>query len=385
MKAYHSEIKVSPKSWDKEIKANLKKDWTIRYYYYCSEYPDGYHVRFKGMNHCKTLEERQALTAKLIEDEKNNLKKGYNPITQKFESLPFEENFISEETNFIEALNFALKQQTVISTIKSINDSIKLVSEAAEKTGIISKKISEIRKKDIRIILDSIMASGKSNDRFNKVKTNIGILFNYFVDLEIFDYNPLHFIKKKPHTPKIRKIFREEDLIKFMELKHINYKLWRILTMFYCSQTRITEFRNIKLSDVHFDKQYFIIFEKKGKRYQEVIKPINMHVSKLWEEVLSEAESEDEFLFCNDLLPGSTPCTEWSLSNKYRRWVKGKLNISVDMYALRHTFANFITKEYGMDEAQRALGHTTPKTTMIYAVDYKQDLLEKQKRLKLGM
>ncbi|CEJ71242.1 Tyrosine recombinase XerC [Chryseobacterium oranimense G311] len=170
-----------------------------------------------------------------------------------------------------------------------------------------------------------------------------------------------------------------------MDLKTINYKLWRILTMYYCSQTRITEFRNIKLSDVHFDKQYFIIFERKGKRYHEVIKPINIHVAKLWKEVLSEAEKDDLYLFCNDLIPGTNPCTEWSLSNKYRRWVKGKLGIEADMGSLRHTFANDITTNYGLEEAQKALGHTNQKTTRIYAVDYKEQLLEKQKQLKIGM
>lgn len=382
MKTYHSEIKVSPLTWEKDLKSNLKKDWTIRYIFYCPEHPNGVPIRFKGMNHCKTLAEKQFLTKQLIQDELNNLARGFNPITKEYEQKI---DFVTEETPFIQALHVALKQQKVESTIKSITDSIKLVTEASLKTGIVSKKIGEIKKKDIRVLLDFIVNQGKSNDRFNKVKTNIGILFNYFVDLEIFDFNPLHFIKKKPHSPKIRKIFRKEEIEKFMELKHLNYKLWRILTMYHCSQTRITEFRNVKLENVNFEKQYFIIFEKKGRRYHEVIKPINMYVANLWKEVLSEAEKDDIYLFCNDLIPGETACTEWSLSKKYTRWVKGKLGINVDMYALRHTFANFITLHYGMEEAQKALGHTTPKTTMIYAVDYKEHLLDKQKGLKTGM
>jgi len=334
------------------------------------------------MNRCKTLEEKQELTRFLIKEEVELLEKGYNPITKEFERTT---EFVSEHTPFIEALKIALEKSTLVpSTVKVIEDTIKLVSEAAFRLDLAVKPIGEIRKRDIRIILDYLLGKGYSNDRFNKVKTYLGILFNYFVDLEIFEHNFLHFIKKKPHTPKIRTIYRKDDLEKFLELKQMNYKLWRILMMYYCSQTRITEFRNIKLSDVHFEKQYFIIFEKKGKRYHEVIKPINIHVSNLWKEILSEAEKDDQYLFCNDLIPGEAPCTEWSLSNKYRRWVKKKLGIQADMYSLRHTFANFITKEYGIAEAQKALGHTTQTTTMIYAVDYKEDLLEKQKHLKTG-
>ena len=48
--------------------------------------------------------------------------------------------------------------------------------------------------------------------------------------------------------------------------------------MFYYSGCRISEFRNLKITDVDFKKQEFIIFEKKGKRYHEVKKPINISV-----------------------------------------------------------------------------------------------------------
>lgn len=383
MKTHYSTIKVTPANWEEDIQANLKKTWEIYYKFYSSDHPLGYPVRFKGMNRCDNLASKQDMTRFLISNEIENLANGYNPVSKKFEKN-FE--FLTEHTPFVEALNIAFgKLQLVESTIKVIKDTIKLVSEAAVKIGISTKGISEIRKKDIRMILDYLLAKGYSNDRYNKVKTYLGILFNYFVDLDIFEHNFIHFIKKRPHTPKIRSIFRKDDKEVFLNLKQINYKLWRFLTMFYSSQTRITEFRNVKLEDVNFDKQYFKIFERKGKRYHEVLKPINIHSAYLWREVLEEAEKDDEFLFCNDLIPGETPCTEYSLSNKYRRWVKGKLGINVDMYALRHTFANDIATTYGIPEAQKALGHTTQKTTEVYAVDYRENLLYQQTKLKTGM
>lgn len=383
MKTHYSTIKVTPADWEKNNKTNLNKTWEIYYKFFCPEHPLGYPVRFKGMNRCPTLKAKQDMTRFLINNEIENLSKGYNPITKVFEKTT---EFVTEQTPFVEALNIAFeKLQLVPSTIKSIKDTIKLVTEASIKIGISIKSISEIRKKDIRMILDYLLGKGYSNDRYNKVKTYLGILFNYFVDLDIFEHNFLHFIKKRPHTPKIRTIFRKDDKEKFLELKHINYKLWRFLTMYYSSQTRITEFRNVKLCDIHFDKQYFIIFEKKGKRYHEVMKPINIHVAKLWKELLDEVEKGDDYLFCNDLIPGIKPCAEFSLSNKYRRWVKGKLGIKVDMYALRHTFANDIANLYGIPEAQRALGHTTQKTTEVYAVDYRENLLNKQTKLKTSM
>jgi site-specific recombinase XerD len=382
MKQHHSQIKCYPISWDKNLKSNLAKTWEIQYTFYCPDHPNGHPVRFKGMNRCKTLEEKQEMTRYLIDLEKEKLEKGYNPITQEFETEHYE---VNEDTPFIRALNIALyKIKVSENTRLSMIDPVKLITVAANKTGKALMKISEVRKRDVRVMLDYILKQGYSNDRYNRVKANVGIIYNYFVDLEIFEHNYIHFIKKIPHTPKIRTIYRDKDKEKFEELKTSNYKLWRFLKLFYYSQSRITEFRNIKLSDVFYNKQYFIIFEKKGKRYHQVMKPINFDVSHLWNEVLLESKQGDVYLFSNKLQPGPEPCTKNSICNKYRFWVKEKLRINADMYALKHTFANDVTKQYGIYEAQKALGHTNQRTTEIYAVDYREDLLNQQKHIKTG-
>ena len=75
MKPHFSEIKVSPKSWKTKLQSNLKNDWTIYYNYFCDDFPNGKPIRFKGMNHEKTLEARQAATEILINNEIENLKK----------------------------------------------------------------------------------------------------------------------------------------------------------------------------------------------------------------------------------------------------------------------------------------------------------------------
>ena len=126
--------------------------------------------------------------------------------------------------------------------------------------------------------------------------------------------------------------------------------------MFYYSGCRISEFRNLKISDINFKKQEFVIFEKKGKRYHEVIKPININVAYLWKEILAKIQKDDEFLFSNGLIPGNTPITEAALSHRYRRWVVKKLGIKVDLYALRHTYLNDITTIYGISKAKDIAG-----------------------------
>ena len=317
MKNSHSEIKISPRTWEKNLKSNLKKEWYGYYYFYSTKYPLG-------------------------------------------------------------------KIKVASSTMEGIKYSLRLIKKATEKTGTSILEIGKVRKRDIRLILDTLLEMNYSNDRYNKVKANLGILYNYFVDLEIFEHNYIHFIKKLPHTPAIRKILRKDDKEKFEELKILNYELWRFCKMFYYSGCRISEFRNLKISDINFKKQEFVIFEKKGKRYHEVIKPININVVYLWKEILAKIQKDDEFLFSNGLTPGNTPITEAALSHRYRRWVVKKLGIKVDLYALRHTYLNDITTIYGISKAKDIAGHTNERTTRIYAVDYQENILNEQKKVYTG-
>ena len=382
MKNSHSEIKISPRTWEKNLKSNLKKEWYGYYYFYSTKYPLGKLIKFKGMNRIKNLEDRQNLTKYLINNEIDMLSRGYNPVTKEFETS---DNFITEHTPFLKALEIAkTKIKVASSTMEGIEYSLRLIKKATEKTGTSILEIGKVRKRDIKLVLDTILEAGYSNDRYNKVKANLGILYNYLVDLEIFEHNYIHFIKKLPHTPSIRKILRKDDKEKFEELKILNYELWRFCKMFYYSGCRISEFRNLKISDINFKKQEFVIFEKKGKRYHEVIKPININVAYLWKEISAKIQKDDEFLFSNGLIPGNTPITEAALSHRYRRWVVKKLGIKVDLYALRHTYLNDITTIYGISKAKDIAGHTNERTTRIYAVDYQENILNEQKKVCTG-
>lgn len=367
----HSEIKVYPKNWEKPNKTNLTKDWYIYYEF------NGKQIRFKGgINYCKTLEEKQSLTKKLIFEEIRNLQNGFNPITKEYESVHVA---VQETTPFVSALKIASEKIKIAkSTKEGIIHTLKIIEKASIKTGHAGVSISEIRKRDVRLILDEVLEMGYSNDRYNKIKTNLGILYNYLVDLEIFEHNYIHDIRKLPHTPKPKDIFRDNDIKKLNELKETNYKLWRFLMIFHCSQSRIIELRELKIENVDYRNQTFTVFEKKGKQYHNVLKPINIHTAHLWREVLDEVKEGDIYLFNNNYEPGTKPCTKNSFQNKYDLWVKEKLGITKTPYALRHTYANHIANTYGISEAQKALGHTNQKTTEIYAVDYRHNLVKKQ-------
>ena len=101
MKNSHSEIKISPRTWEKNLKSNLKKEWYGYYYFYSTKYPLGKLIKFKGMNRIKNLEDRQNLTKYLINNEIDMLSRGYNPVTKEFETS---DNFITEHTPILKSI-----------------------------------------------------------------------------------------------------------------------------------------------------------------------------------------------------------------------------------------------------------------------------------------
>jgi integrase len=382
----HSEIKVTPENWEKELKSNFKKEWYGYYYFFNEVYPKGKFIKFRGMNKAKTLRQKQEITRYLIENELKLLQSGYNPVTKKYETKEVDNlNLVSKNTLFINALKIASTKLKVSKpTLEGIEYAINIVAKFVEKTNLNLMKISEVRKRDIRLLLDEVIQAGYSNDRFNKVRAYLGILYNYFVDLEIFEYNYILSIKKLPHTPKKRVIMRSADKEKFEQLKGINYNLWRFCKMFYYSGSRISEFTNVKVNDVDLNKGEFIIFEKKGKQYHSVTKPINQNVLVLWEEILSKTKGKNTFIFGSQLSPDNEPISRYALQNRWKYWVKKTLGINVDLYALKHTYLNDVTRVYGISQAKDLAGHTSENTTRIYAVDYQEYLLEKQKQINTG-
>ena len=229
-----------------------------------------------------------------------------------------------------------------------------------------------------------MVKNGASNDRYNKIRAYLNICYNYFTQLEIFEFNYISAIEKLHHTPAKKEIFREPEKKKLAELENLHYPLWRFLNCLYFSGARIIELRNLLTEKVKLNENYFEVFVKKGKQYQWVKKPINHQVKHLWEELMEKSEGK-KYVFGNTLAPDDNPCTHDSFYLKYKRNVNKKLEIKRSPYALKHTFLNDITKAYGIEEARKLAGHSSEKTTMVYAVDYADMILEQQTKADVSL
>lgn len=184
----HSEIKVTPKTWEKSIKSNLEKTWEIYYTFYDRNHPEGIKVRFKGMNRAKTLEEKQEITRTMIANEIKNLERGYNPITNEY--VVEDEHLVSEFTPFVKACEIALKSfHGVESTIIDLNNSMKHIINYATILRLENKELKNITKGDIKQLLMKMTIDKHSNYRVNKTRAHLSKFFAHFTELDIFQVN----------------------------------------------------------------------------------------------------------------------------------------------------------------------------------------------------
>ncbi|KUY29548.1 tyrosine-type recombinase/integrase [Elizabethkingia ursingii] len=372
-------MKVYPKNWE-TLKSTIKKDWIVRY-----EYTDirgkTFPSSFKGMNHIKTHSERVELTKKLIEEQVFLLDRGWNPKTEEFEEVTELVLLINSETPFLQALDMALKTFSITEDSKA--DMVNTINHVKKYSSILKlhiKEIKNITKGDIKQLLITMSKDGHSNYRINKTRTHLSKCFAFFTELDIFQVNFIEGIKRLEHTPKIKKIIRtDSDWIKFHKLQSIHPKLHRFAIMFFYSGSRIEEMLGVTKDDVDLEKGIFYIMLKKGGKHIRTMRAINMNAYDLWEQVVNETGS-GQYLFSHNMKPGSD---REHRQSAYKLWKKNakKVDLNVTLYSLKYAFLNQVSKILGLPKSQELAGHTTDRTTKIYALDYKEHQVERNKNI----
>ena len=150
---YASELRVTPKNWRTLKKIN--SDWCIYYRYYDPVskqkglYPKGKLVRVRGMNNYHTVADRRKATLKILDDELDMLKAGYNPINGNIALVSNDAN-IDAHTPFVQALQLVEQNFNAAKSTKSdLQMIIRFVKEAAGQLGIENISISTVSRKHI--------------------------------------------------------------------------------------------------------------------------------------------------------------------------------------------------------------------------------------------
>lgn len=398
-----SNLTVHPKNWDKPT-ASTKNEWYIGYWFYdlaLKEIPGAKwkkQIKRRGMNVFDVLKDRQAATTSLLQGELDLLQnQQYNPL-RKIRIEPAEEKEIITKdfdvlpsTPFITALRAAhLKLEGVVagSTYKDIQYVINGVEKAAIVMDIDKVPIREIGRKTFKLLFQQCgktvkdkdgneqkLIPGWSNNRQNKYRANLIIVWNELFELEATEVDPFKKIKKLKSVKTIRERPTAEQRIKIKEflLSHPKYyTFWRFLQIFFHSGARVQELLTIRHEHVDVYNQKYKVVIKKGKNYREVIRTIKDAALPFWKELI-ESGSVGQYLFSRNLQPGKEQIDTDQITKRWRMHIKKKLGVTADFYSIKGINLDETAAILDKEAAARAAAHTSTVITMKHYLDNEQE------------
>lgn len=232
-----------------------------------------------------------------------------------------------------------------------------------------------------------------TNNRFNKYKSYLSMIFKELIEAEAIDTNPTRDISVKKRTRVMKAILTPEEEIEIdQHLKQVDYRFWRHMRMYFDCQARTTEMMQLRKNDrVRIDQQEIIVTVKKGSMVKEDSRIISKEMIHLWKEVWSEAKP-GQYLFSKFLKPGDKPIRPDQIGRRWDKYVmaprsEGGLGIKKKYSSLRNLGADKMSAEYGLKIASISAGHTNTGTTRRFytpgEVRREKELL-KQKVVKFG-
>lgn len=375
----YTELWVSPANWQKATKKDLDKDWYVQCIFfdprYEKKYPKGFPYRKKA-NKPQTIEERKALISFLLKNIPQQFNNGYNPITKKYMNL--RDEGLYSDLLFIEAFKRALEIKSgAKSHLYNIKRAIERLEEASEALGMQYIKVKDLRRVDLKIMLDYLQLPDKY---YNKFVIYFSSLYRVLIEYECCESNITRDIYPKKTFKEPRLVLEKNELDKIKELLEETYpEFYRYMMIFLYSGARNTELFRLQRKDVDLDKQEFVILLEKGGQYKRCTKVILTPALEYWKEVCEECQSPDDYLFALNFVPSKKMGHTEIVTRFWKRNVKDKLGIEADFYALKH----YMLDNLDSDTAMLLASHTNKNTTAIYQVNKAKKDREMLKQLKI--
>ena len=177
-------------------------------------------------------------------------------------------------------------------------------------------------------------------------------------------------------TEQIKQVYTEEELFLLLKKPGMNsfaeYRNWVIINFLLGTGCRALELRSVRIKDVDLSSSMLLIRRAKNRKQRYI--PISRSLNKILFEYLEfrKAESEEDYLFCNEFgeyLPRTT--LQMGITKYCKR--RGVNRYSIHLF--RHTFCKmWILNKGGLFTLQKVLGHSSLKMVNHYSNLYAEDL-----------
>lgn len=220
------------------------------------------------------------------------------------------------------------------------------------------KPVIEINELDIKKYIHGVVKQGKSASYQNQVINAIKFYYEQVLDMPQRFYE----IDRPLAERKLPSVLSEEEVSKLISVT-TNLKHKSILVTIYSCGLRLSELLNLKMTDIQSDRHLLLVRDAKGKKDRTTI------LSDTTIQLLRKyylVYRPKVYLF-------EGPDGERYSAKSVQNIVKHALNMAnierpASTHTLRHSFATHLL-ENGTDlrYIQMLLGHSSPKTTEIYA------------------
>jgi integrase/recombinase XerD len=220
------------------------------------------------------------------------------------------------------------------------------------------KAIAEITNADVIIYNnDYILKNNLSASYQNQIVNSIKLFFKIIHDSKI-DTATIH---RPKNAKKLPSVLSKEETFRLIDLT-TNLKHKTLLALIYSSGLRISEAINMKIIDI--DSQRMLIHVKNAKGKKDRYTLLSIKILRLLREYYAIYKPKT-FLFEGQY--GGQYSNRSAQSILQQSAKKAGITKPISLHTLRHSFATHLL-ENGTDlrYIQDLLGHSSPKTTMIY-------------------
>ncbi|MCJ8320957.1 MAG: site-specific integrase [Colwellia sp.] len=235
--------------------------------------------------------------------------------------------------------------------------------------------VCDITKSDIQRLLN-YLAKGRQSPTVARYYAAYSKFFSLIVEQEIIDKNPCSTIKKPKENPSRDRVLSDEEAIAFVDaaINDLNPIHGLSLALSATTGLRQGNIRSIQLCWLNHDVTVLNIPDSKsGKPIRHYLSPISADIIQL-----AVATSCSKYLF-----PSRVPRKYMSKPSKciarIRRKVQKVTGITEHFYAhdCRRTYASTQLRITGdINIVRESMSHADVKTTLIYAHNHQQKLLE---------
>ena len=247
----------------------------------------------------------------------------------------------------------------------TINTYKTFIADFMDHTG--DKPFGEINNRDVERFAEDILAPfGYSVSSHRQFVSAIKQLTAYRPDLQVEELT----LERPRKSVMLPTVLSKEDVIRLL-ISTRNLKHRAALTMIYSSGLRISELLNLKISNIDVERRQVFIKSGKGRKDRTVI--FAESFLPMYRNYLATYRPVKYFI---EGKPGEKYSPE-SIRHIIKRSARlAGIRKRITPHTLRHSFATHLL-ENGVDirYIQELLGHSSPKTTMIYTHVSRKDLM----------